>query len=183
MIRFLARLLTPVLQFPYIRKTRRNHGLEHATIHVLSGRIKKLSIAGRSNARGFVLIGDVPTDQVEQAAAAALKRMKAGEHDLAVHPNCGTNLVTTSFSTSLVAMMGFSNLGAKETRFNRLPLVMAGVIFTLIFSQPVGMALQRHITTYGDPGDMEIVSVSRREVRLPFAHSAMILHQVRTQGG
>lgn len=183
MIQLLARLLAPLLNIPYIRRTRRNHGFEHATIHVLSARIKKLSIAGRSSANGFVLLGEVPTEAVEQAAAEALRRMKAGEHNLAVHPNCGTNLVTTGFTTSLVAMFGFSNLGEKETRLNRLPLVMAGTIFALIFSPPLGMNLQRHITTYGDPGDLELVSIRRSEVRLPLSRSKMTIHHVRTTGG
>src|SRR5258706_10996068 len=88
-----------------VRPTRRNHGLEHATVHVLSSRIKNLSIAGRSDGSGFWLMGDVSTEQVESAAAEALKRMQNGEHELAVHPNCGTGLVTTGIMASMAGFL------------------------------------------------------------------------------
>ena len=48
MLKQLATAAQPVLDLPLIRRTRRNHGLEHATIHMLSNRIKTLQIAGRS---------------------------------------------------------------------------------------------------------------------------------------
>src|SRR5450432_4134839 len=95
-----ANFAQPVLDLPLIRRTRRNHGLEHATIHILSQRVSNLKMAGRSTDSGFVLLGDAPTEQVEAAVREALRRMSAGEHGLAVHPNCGTNLVTTGLMTS-----------------------------------------------------------------------------------
>ena len=52
-------LLQPVLDIPYIRKTRRNHGLEHATIHLLSQRVPGLRIVGRSDSGGFWLWGAI----------------------------------------------------------------------------------------------------------------------------
>lgn len=36
MIEQLSKMAQPVLDMPFIRRTRRNHGLEHATVHVLS---------------------------------------------------------------------------------------------------------------------------------------------------
>src|SRR5512134_1340101 len=123
MLEQLARMARPLLEFPYIRRTRRNHGLEHATIHVLSGRRYRLS--GRSDDSGFILLGEVPTEAVETAASEALRRMKNGEHGLAVHPNCGTNLVTTGFLASLVGLLGLGGSTRRDS-FNRLPLVMMG---------------------------------------------------------
>src|SRR5581483_6864729 len=89
-IESLAELSQPFLNLPYVRRTRRNHGLEHATVHVLNK-----PVSGRSDAGGFWLMGDVSTSEVEAAAREALRRMQNGEHQLAVHPNCGTGLVTT----------------------------------------------------------------------------------------
>ncbi len=183
MIRTIAGALHPILTFPYIRRTRRNHGLEHATIHMLSRRYKKLSVAGRSDSGGFILLGSVPTEHIEQAAEDALRRMRAGDHDLAVHPNCGTNLVTGALLTSLVALAGFSNLGEKQSKLDRLPLVMAGVMAASIVARPLGNALQKHITTEGDPGDLELVDVTCSEVRLPFSSAPMTVHRVNTHGG
>ena len=49
----LADYAEPVTRHPYILRVRRNHGLEHATIHILNGQNYKLS--GRSSGGGFVL--------------------------------------------------------------------------------------------------------------------------------
>src|SRR5690606_14137353 len=92
MLEQLAHSAKPVLDLPIVRRTRRNHGLEHATITLLSRRIKGLQMAGRSDENGFTLMGEAPTDQIEASVNEALRRMRAGEHNLAVHPNCGTNL-------------------------------------------------------------------------------------------
>src|SRR5258708_2210378 len=103
MIEQIAQLLRPALEFPFVRRTRRNHGLEHATIHVLSRRIKILRMSGRSTDSGFFIFGEVATEQIESAVRDALRRMQGGEHSLAVHPNCGTNYVTGGAMTKMVA--------------------------------------------------------------------------------
>ena len=106
----LAECAEPLTRHPYILRVRRNHGLEHATIHLLNRQNYQLS--GRSSDSGFILLGDVPTDKVESAVQEAITRMKAGEHKLAIHPNCGTNLVTTGF---LATAVGFSRFRRART--------------------------------------------------------------------
>lgn len=110
MIQFLAILAAPLLNLPVIRRIRRNHGLEHATIHMLSRKQKNLNIAGRSTSAGFYLYGNVPTAEVEAAAQEALYRMRHGEHGLAIHPNCGTGLVTAGVLTSITALAGTAGM-------------------------------------------------------------------------
>ena len=88
--------LQPLLDIPFVRRVRRNHGLEHATIHMLSQRKPGMKIVGRSDAGGFWIYGNVPTESVRDCATRALSRMRKGEHQLAIHPNCGTNLVTVA---------------------------------------------------------------------------------------
>lgn len=180
MLEQLAEYLRPVLDFPYVRKTRRNHGLEHATVHLLSSRFKGKRMAGRSSDGGFIILGDLPTDAVEQAAHEALERMRNGEHNLAVHPNCGTNLVTTGAMATLTGVVG---LGGSNRRIdlNRISWTMTLMLFAILFSQPLGMKLQKHFTTEGDPGDMEIISVSRRPSRWPF--KGVTVHYVSTRRG
>ncbi|MBE0688487.1 MAG: hypothetical protein IH587_00015 [Anaerolineae bacterium] len=180
MIEQIARASQPLLQIPVIRRTRRNHGLEHATITILSGRLRGLRMAGRSDAGGYVLLGDIPTDSVEQAAHDALQRLRNGEPKLAIHPNCGTNLVTTALLTSVAAMVGLTGAD-RRAWFARLPLVMALVIVAGILSQPLGLSLQRHITTDGDPGDLEIKDITRHQVTMPFSSKPMIMHRVNTR--
>jgi hypothetical protein len=170
----------PVLDLPLVRRTRRNHGLEHATITVLSGRVKNLRMAGRSSDSGFVLLGDAPTEQIEAAVRDALRRMRAGEHHLAVHPNCGTNLVTTGAMASVAAMIGLSGASRRDA-WNRLPTVMVLVILALIFGQPLGLSLQKYLTTDGDPADLEIISIKRSEMRTPLSPDPITVHRVVTR--
>jgi len=177
MLQQLATVARPFLQLPYIRRTRRNHGLEHATIHVLNQQGYRLS--GRSDDAGFVILGRVPTDKLERAAHDALRRMRGGEHNLAVHPNCGTNLVTTGLLTSLAAMAGLTGANRRDS-FNRLPLVMVLVMGSILYSQPLGMSLQKHFTTEGDLGDMEILSIIRSEMKLPLNDKPVTVHRVET---
>jgi hypothetical protein len=177
----LARLAQPILNFTPIRRTRRNHGLEHATITLLARRVRGLQMAGRSDASGFYLIGDVPTPQIESAVHEALRRLRSGERGLAVHPNCGTNLVTTGLIVALVALVSTAGT-ARKTIWDRLPLVMLGVMGALLYAPALGFGLQRHFTTDGDPGDLTIHSVQRRTIPLP-AGGTLVVHRVRTLGG
>lgn len=182
MIERIAEIARPVLNFPMIRRTRRNHGLEHATINILNTRLQIRRMAGRSSEGGFVLFGDVSTEQVETAVEEALRRMKNGEHRLALHPNCGTNLVASGALTTLAALVGLAG-GNKRITVDRLSWVMILMMLAVLFSQPLGMKLQEHITTEGDPGDLEIVSVTRRSVRWPFSSQPVTVHSVITRNG
>lgn len=182
MIESFAKSIQPVLESPVVRRTRRNHGLEHATVHMLSRKVKGLKIAGRSTDGGFILIGDVTLEQVEDAAAEALRRMQNGEESLAVHPNCGTNLVTGAFLTTVAGMIGF---GGKDRNLtpDRFSWTMTLMLFASILARPLGMSLQKHITTKGDPGDLEIIEITRREMPWPFGKKPLVLHRVTTRKG
>ena len=174
-----ANFARPVLNLPLVRRTRRNHGLEHATITILSQRVRNLKMAGRSDTGGFVLLGDAPTDAIEDAVYEALRRMRGGEHGLAVHPNCGTNLVTTGMMTSVAAMIGLSGASRRDA-WNRLPAVLMLVMVALIFSQPLGLSLQKYLTTDGDPADLEIISIKRSTMQTPLSSNPMTVHRVTT---
>ncbi len=179
-----ATVLEPFLNMPYIRRTRRNHGLEHATIHVLSSRAHPVSLSGRSDADGFVLIGDATTEQVEKAVHDALGRMRSGEHQLAVHPNCGTGFLTSAALVCLAALVG--SIGVRRgvrDYVERLPIVMMLSVVALIVAQPLGLSLQAHVTTLGDPGNLQITGVRRVEMRMPFTGRGVTVHRVTTTAG
>lgn len=154
-----------------ISRIRRNHGLEHATIHMLSKRNSGFSAQGNSNHRGFYLniYGNIDENAVRAAVQEAFDRMKNGESELAVHPNCGTVLLTTATMTTLAAQAAFAAEGMRKKRSNLDPLLLASAlpnailaaVVALIISRPVGLHLQRRYTTEGDLGDMEIVRVSQ----------------------
>jgi hypothetical protein len=158
-------LFKNLVNFPAVSRVRRNHGLEHASLHILSKKHPGVNLAGHSDSRGFWLLGEVPIDDVQDAIEEALRRMRNGEHELAVHQNCGTNFVTAGSLAGLAA--GVAMLGSgRNTRdkVERLPLAMAFATIALILGQPLGSILQEHVTTSGQPGDLEVTEIvsSRR---------------------
>ena len=175
MLEELATMAQPILDIPYVRRTRRNHGLEHATVHILNK-----PISGRSDAGVFWLVGDVEAEEVASAAKEALQRMRNGEHQLAVHPNCGTGLVTTGLMTGMAGLLG--TVGMRRTFSDymaRVPIVTLLAIGAIVVSQPLGLKLQEHFTTLGDPGDLEILNVERQTVA-GLNGQPITLHRVNT---
>ncbi len=161
-----------VLNLPLIARVRRNHALEHATIHVLSEKHRPLTVVGRSTFSGYYIYGDLTTEMVIEAAQEAYARLRAGEHLLAIHPNCGTNLVTAG---SLAGLATFAVLGnSKKRRLELLPNALLAATAALILARPIGPRLQAHVTTLADLGDLTLKSVRREERR------SLIVHFVET---
>jgi hypothetical protein len=155
-----------------ISRIRRNHGLEHATIHVLTEKYKQFSAQGNSDHRGFSLniYGDIEEYQVDAAVREAHERLRNGEYNLAVHPNCGTVLVTTATLTTLAVQVVFGAEALRggsvsknklATLFNAGPMAVLMAVFAIIISRPLGMKLQARYTTDGKIGDLEIVRVRK----------------------
>lgn len=160
-----------------ISRVRRNHGLEHATIHLLSRRHPNTFLAGHSDPEGFWLIGNVPTAAVESAVQEALERLRGGERRLAIHPGCGTNYLVSGGLAALAGALAMLGVGKRwRDKANRLPLaVMLGTV-ALMFSQPLGYLLQERVTTDGDPGALEIVEI------IPTRQGRFTAHRVLTRG-
>lgn len=175
LMRTLAKAASPILDSPLVLRLRRNHGLEHGTIHMLNR--QRFVLSGVSTLSGFVLVGDVPTDKVSKAAEEALRRFGRGEAGLAVHPNCGTNLVVTAALMASIGAAGFVGTSPRQA-WERFSLVLLAMLFAAMFSLPMGLAVQRHFTTTGDMGDLELLGVQRRELRV--RGRKIVLHQVKT---
>ena len=151
-----------LFNFPMITRIQRNHGLEHATIHILSRRNGHLSLVGHSDWNGFTLYGPVDTSEVKYSAQEALRRLRQGEAELAVHPRCGTVLATTGFLTGLAAFMAISLDTNSRGRFRwaSIPAAILAATLAAIIAQPLGLLLQERYTTTGHPGNLGIKSVS-----------------------
>ena len=163
-----------LLNSPWLLRTRRNHGLEHATIHVLTQKNPRRRVAGHSDAGGFWLLGKLDTEETRQAVDEALQRLRAGERWLAVHPNCGTNLMTAGLAAGLaggVAMRGVERRGAW---MERLPVAVLLSTLALLAARPLGMRLQERVTTSGDPGPLQVISIQRSR------RGALTMHRVET---
>jgi len=165
-----------ILDLPILSRIRRNHGLEHATISLLSQRFPYRRMAGYSFPGGFFLLGDVPTDQVREVVAQALSRMNNGEHYLAIDPNCGTNFAVSGLVAGLLAWLGMAGAKTKRDQLARLPLVITLATLGVILSVPLGPQVQKHITTSGDPQGLSIVDI------FPIRFGRFSLHRVITRG-
>ncbi len=148
-----------ILDLPYILETRRNHALEHATLHMLA-RTHKTSMAGHSNPTGFFIFGELLTEDIRMALNEAYTRLRAGEKGLAIHPGCGTNLIATAFLPATMAWMPISGVRSNRWRLLLLPIALVFGVFGFILSKPLGTWLQRNITTEANLGNMQIIDVT-----------------------
>ncbi len=148
-----------ILELPFVLETRRNHALEHATLHVLAAKYPAKPMAGHSNPTGFFILGNLPTEDVQSAATQALTRLRAGERELAIHAGCGTNVATSGLVAGTFAW--FVLRGGKSTmgRLLRLPLAIMFALVGLAISQPLGPVVQAKITTDAEMGDLQVVDV------------------------
>jgi hypothetical protein len=156
-------LLRSFLDLPTLSLIRRNHGLEHATIHLLSRLHPQRSYIGRSDAGGFYIYGQVETSDLQAIVQEALQRLRGGEHQLAIHPNCGTNLVTSGLlagGASFIALMGSERQGWRR-RLERMPNAVLLTMGALLLAQPLGRAAQQHLTVQPDPQDLEVLGIQR----------------------
>lgn len=148
-----------ILKLPLILETRRNHALEHATLHLLARKYKTQPMAGHSNPTGFFLLGEVQTDDVIACANEAWTRLNAGESGLAVHEGCGTNLVAATLLPASFAWMPLRGARSTFWRLGLIPLALVLALFGYFLSKPLGPWLQKYITTEADLGSMQIVEV------------------------
>jgi hypothetical protein len=161
-----------------ILRVRQNHALEHGSIHLLSSRHPTISIAGRSDSKGFFILGNLPTDSVEWAARTSLQRLLNGEKDLAIHPNCGTNLLasgTLAAAASFLTLLNVRN-DRWQQRLERLPLAILATIFALIIARPLGNTTQRYLTTSSDVRGLRIGAIKR------FGTGRSAIHRIMTKG-
>jgi len=148
-----------ILDLPLILETRRNHALEHASLHVLAGKYPDRHLAGHSNPTGFFLLGNVPTEEVAAAVTQALTRLRAGERNLAIHAGCGTNLATTVLLAGTLAWIPLNGRKSTLGRLALLPLALAFAVLGYSLSQPLGPWLQANVTTEAEMGDLQVVDI------------------------
>jgi hypothetical protein len=150
-------------ELPIVHRTRRNHGLEHATIHMLSTRVRGLRMAGRSTPFGFYLYADLKPEDIDWAVHEAIRRMQAGEKHLAVHPGCGTNMVTAGMLAGGLAFLATTLTSRKSSKwYDTLPNATFGGLLGALAAQPLGPWLQANVTTSADMRGVRVRSITRR---------------------
>lgn len=142
-----------------------NHALEHATLHVLQEKGISTQLGGISDVGGFWIYGEVSTDIIFAAAQEALTRLAGGENELAIHPNCGTNIAVGSLAAGGLAWMAMlGTRGRLSRKLRRLPIaVLLGLIGYQI-ARPLGPKLQEQITTNADVKGLKILEVIKHDI-------------------
>ena len=100
---------------------------------------------------------------------------------MAIHPNCGSNLVVAGTLAGLgafLALGGLSRTRAKSRwqRLSLLPLACTVATLGIILAQPLGAAFQAYVTTQADVGNLRVASVTREQ------KAGVLVHHVRTEG-
>lgn len=142
------------------RRVRQNHALEHATITILSRHVQDLRVSARSTSRGFTIFGDVDLGQLRRALDEALRRLQAGETQLAIHPNCGTNLVVGVSFLTLGTILGMASSRARTRVASAALSSVAGIAA----ARPVGQLVQKYITTLPDLRGVRVTEIFRRKM-------------------
>ena len=164
------------LAVPAVDRTRRNHGLEHATLTMLARRNPQLRLVGRSTAAGFYLYGNVSTEAVQ------VRWPKPSSTCRTARPSWPSTRTAAPTLSSLA-----SRPPAPPTSVSSAPItgasVGAGCPWWPSFPpwpswprQPVGLAVQRDITTSGDMRDLAVTRIERNQT------GAFVTHFVGTEG-
>jgi hypothetical protein len=157
------------------QRLRQHHAIEHASITVLSKLMPTTHLVARSDLLGFIVYGDVDSELLREASEQGLSRLQAGESSLAVHPNCGTNLVAAGMLSGVAALLAGS-AGRDRSWMERLPSAILGATVGLILAQPFGSWLQQNVTTSPEVEGLQIASVTR------LGEAPVVRHRVSVAG-
>src|SRR5690242_1502438 len=135
---------------------KQNHALEHATIVLLSRKYPEVRLSGISFAAGFFVFGDLPTEAILPTAEEALNLLRTTQPELAIHERCGTNLAVAGMLTGLSAMT-IARLRRPYSTPNNVILASTAA---LILARPLGLTVQRYVTTQTPNASMRIEKVS-----------------------
>lgn len=142
-----------------IRRVRRNHALEHATVTLMLEEGVRGPLGGYSTPWGFFVVGDLSTEQLGRIVGEALNGLSSGRSEMAISPHCGTNMAVAALFSGVLTRLVFGK--NKKGRWKRLPLALGAVVVGVLLSKPVGNAIQRRFTTLSDMDGLEVVSICK----------------------
>ena len=90
----------------------------------------------------------------------ALRRLQAGEAELAIHPNCGTNVVV---GVSLLTFGTLLGMTSSRTR-TRIASTAVSSLAGLAAARPLGQLVQKHVTTLPDLRGVRVTDIFRRKI-------------------
>ncbi len=143
---------------------RKNHALEHATIHVLEKKHARKQISGYSIFNGFWLLGELKIQDIQESVDVAIARLRNGEKQLAIHPGCGTNLVVSGLCTAVGAIAVMAGADSAKKKADRFPTLAAVSSLMIMLSRPLGFQTQKYVTTDPDMTGLQVVGINSDEI-------------------
>ena len=153
-------------QFMLCGAVKQNHALEHATIVLLSKKYPDVRLSGISFASGFFVFGELPTEAILPTALEALNLLRTTQPELAVHERCGTNLAVSAMLTGLSAMA----VAKMRRPYGTANNVILASTAAMVLARPLGLQVQRFVTTQTPNSSMRILKVTPRTIFGALAH-------------
>ena len=157
------------------QRLRRNHAVEHATVHLLSRRYPAQRLMARTTTGGFLLWGDMSTEAVVEAVLEALRRLQQGQSELALHPNCGSNLVAGGLLAGMATWL--ATRGRRRSALEQVSSAVLAATVALFVAQPLGMLLQERVTTTPDVLGVQLHQVLSGKMGRAMAHRVQLTHR------
>lgn len=154
-----------------LQRIRRNHAIEHATMHMLSRAGVATRLAARSDWRGMTFYGDVDSATLRRAITDGFVALETGHRGLAVHPRCGS-MVSVPFLLGLVTVWLAQSGQRRGASLSRALLTLAGIASATLLARPLGESVQAHVLTSADTADARLVTIR------PFRRGPLTSHRV-----
>jgi hypothetical protein len=152
-----------------LKAVRQNHAIEHATLQVLSSKHPDIRLVGRSDPQGFVVYGRIDTMELADAVTEALSLLQSGNSNLAIHPNCGTNIGVMGVLAGVFALAASRG---KKSLWDAIPAAIVAATLGLLLGRPLGPMVQEKVTTSADVENVKVKEVKRQDV------SGVVRHRV-----
>ena len=88
-----------------------------------------------------------------------MRRLRAGESSLAIHPGCGTNMATTVLLGASLGWLVMGGAWRNLGRLMRLPIALMLAVLGVLLGRRLGPMLQQKITTDADIGGLHVTGV------------------------
>lgn len=162
------------MTFSLLERLRRNHAIEHASLHLLVRKMGPVRAVACSDWGGFTIYGDIKTQPLAEAAIEALQALQSGHAELAIHPHCGSNLTVSMFLGTLAAATW---LIAKRRGFWGRLFALGLTIGAIGAAQPLSRIVQGRLLTHPDVRHARIRSVQRYPWRGGTIHRVTIEYE------
>lgn len=140
-----------------LANVRRNHGIEHATVGILTQRKIKPPIFALATPSGFMIYSKLNKNEILSATNESIKLMLAGDSELAISQYCGTNIVAGGIIAVISTIIFAKILGKKSKGILN---IANGFFISTLLSKPIGRLVQKYITT-----DQHINGIKVKNIR------------------